>query len=68
VEDKIRSGPYYFRESLFEAIPRIYHQLKKAIRRGYVDSGNVISTPGVQIQLAYPQITAMAGSAQRRGI
>jgi phosphoenolpyruvate carboxylase len=68
VEDEIRDGLYYFRESLFEAIPRIYHQPKKAIRRGYVDSGNVISTPGVQIQSVYPQTTAMAGSAQRRGI
>lgn len=33
VEDEIRNGLYYFRESLFYAIPQTYRYLEKAIRR-----------------------------------
>ncbi|TNG00020.1 MAG: phosphoenolpyruvate carboxylase, partial [Gammaproteobacteria bacterium] len=33
VEDEIRTGLYYFRESLFTAVPEIYRYIDKAIRR-----------------------------------
>ena len=35
VEDEIRNGLYYFRESLFEAVPQTYRYLEKAISRVY---------------------------------
>lgn len=35
VRDEIRNGLYYFRESLFEAVPTTYRFLEKAIRRIY---------------------------------
>jgi phosphoenolpyruvate carboxylase len=38
VEDEIRNGLFYFRESLFEAVPMVYRYLEKAIRRTYVDA------------------------------
>jgi phosphoenolpyruvate carboxylase len=48
VEDEIRNGLYYFRESLFEAVPQTYRYLEKAIRRVY-ESGDdtpVVTVPG----------------------
>ena len=33
VEDEIRNGLYYFRSSLFEAVPLTYRYLEKAVRR-----------------------------------
>jgi len=52
VEDEIRNGLYFFRESLFEAVPQTYRYLEKAIRRVYGNSDNepTISTPGGLIQ------------------
>lgn len=35
VSDEIRRGLYFFRESLFEAVPLVYRFLEKAIRRVY---------------------------------
>jgi len=35
VEDEIRNGLFYFRESLFEAVPLVYRYLEKAMRRVY---------------------------------
>jgi phosphoenolpyruvate carboxylase len=46
VEDEIRNGLYFFRESLFEAVPRTYHYLEKSIRRIY---GNAVNAPAVSI-------------------
>ena len=75
VEDEIRNGLYFFRESLFEAIPQTYHYLEKAIRRVYGDNAGepAISAPGGLIQFGSwiggdrdgnpfvkPQTTAMA--------
>jgi phosphoenolpyruvate carboxylase len=73
VEDEIRNGLYFFRESLFEAVPQTYRYLEKAIRRVYDDSAPAISTPGGLIQFGSwiggdrdgnpfvkPQTTAMA--------
>jgi phosphoenolpyruvate carboxylase len=50
VEDEIRNGLYFFRESLFEAVPQAYRYLEKAIRRVYGDSDTPINTPGGLIQ------------------
>ena len=33
VEDEIRNGLFYFRGSLFEAVPKTYRHLEKAVRR-----------------------------------
>ena len=39
VEDEIRNGLFYFRESLFKAVPEVYRYMEKSIRRvyGHVD-------------------------------
>jgi phosphoenolpyruvate carboxylase len=52
VEDEIRYGLYYFRESLFEAVPQTYRYLEKAIERVYGagKDGSALSIPGGLIQ------------------
>jgi phosphoenolpyruvate carboxylase len=35
VTDEVRQGLYFFRESLFEAVPLVYRNLEKAIKRVY---------------------------------
>lgn len=35
VEDEVRYGLYYFRESLFEAIPELYRYFERAMRNSY---------------------------------
>jgi phosphoenolpyruvate carboxylase len=35
VTDEIRRGLHFFRESLFEAVPKVYGFLEKAVRRNY---------------------------------
>ncbi len=37
VEDEIRNGLYYFRESLFASVPRIYRNLERALELVYGD-------------------------------
>ena len=39
VEDEIRNCLYYFRESLFEAVPQTYRYLEKAVGRVYGGAG-----------------------------
>ncbi|MEN8106798.1 MAG: phosphoenolpyruvate carboxylase [Pseudomonadota bacterium] len=47
VEDEIRNCLYYFRESLFDAVPQTYRYLEKAIRRVYGGEDEVnITIPG----------------------
>ena len=50
VEDEIRNGLYFFRESLFDAIPETYRYLDKAIHRVYGDADHVsesaLTVPG----------------------
>jgi len=52
VEDEIRNGLYYFRESLFEAVPQTYRYLEKAIRRvyGVTEDGPSVTAPGGMLQ------------------
>jgi phosphoenolpyruvate carboxylase len=35
VTDEVRQGLYFFRESLFEAVPQVYRNLEKAVKRVY---------------------------------
>jgi len=37
VEDEVRNGLYYVKESLFDAVPRAYRYFEKAIRKHYGD-------------------------------
>ena len=40
VTDEVSQGLYFFRESLFEAVPEVYRYLERAVRRAYgPDSG-----------------------------
>jgi phosphoenolpyruvate carboxylase len=52
VEDEIRNGLYYFRESLFEAVPQAYRYLEKAIGTVYGsgDDSPAVTVPGGIIQ------------------
>ena len=45
VEDEIVNGLFYFRESLFQAVPLVYRYLEKSIRRVYDD--NRINIPPI---------------------
>lgn len=38
VEDEIRNSLFYFRECLFDAVPRVYRYLERAVRRVYGDA------------------------------
>ena len=48
VEDEIRNGLYYFRASLFDAVPQTYRYLEKAIKRVYAteDGTPAVTVPG----------------------
>jgi len=46
VHDEIRSGLYYFRESLFAAVPQIYRYMEKAANR-ICEQGNTLSVPSM---------------------
>jgi len=43
VRDEIRNGLYYFRECLFEAVPEVYRNLEKAVRRNYGETDGVLA-------------------------
>ena len=47
VEDEIRNGLYFFRESLLDAIPQTYRYLEKGVRNAY---GTDVTVPGGLIQ------------------
>lgn len=47
VRDEIRNGQYYFRESLFDAIPIMYRYLEKAVNRVYGDTATPIRVPSI---------------------
>ena len=41
VLDEVRNGLYFFRESLFQAVPQVYRNLGKAVRRAYGSASGV---------------------------
>ncbi|MBO1924471.1 phosphoenolpyruvate carboxylase [Thiomicrorhabdus sp. 6S3-12] len=43
VEDEIRNGIYYFRQSLFDAVPNVYRYMDRALAKHYPD--DKIETP-----------------------
>lgn len=43
VEDEIRNGIYYFRKSLFDAVPEVYRYMERALAKHYPD--DKIETP-----------------------
>ncbi|NPA71369.1 MAG: phosphoenolpyruvate carboxylase, partial [Gammaproteobacteria bacterium] len=43
VEDEIRNGIYYFRKSLFDAVPEVYRYMERALSKHYPD--DKIETP-----------------------
>ncbi|MDG6773401.1 phosphoenolpyruvate carboxylase [Thiomicrorhabdus sp. ZW0627] len=43
VQDEIRNGIYYFRQSLFTAVPQVYRYMERALARFYPDDN--IQTP-----------------------
>lgn len=43
VSDEIRNGIYYFRQSLFKAVPQVYRYMERALERNY--PGENIQTP-----------------------
>ena len=45
VEDEIVNGLFYFRESLFQAVPLVYRYLEKSIKRVY--DNNQINVPSI---------------------
>ena len=44
VTDEVRQGLYFFRESLFEAVPETYRNLEKAVRRVYGAESGILDT------------------------
>ncbi len=50
VKDEIRNGMFYFRESLYDAVPTVYRHLEAAIRSVYADElepGQWLDLPGL---------------------
>lgn len=47
VIDEVRNGLYYFRESLFSAIPELYRNMERAIENTYVDADIEITVPSL---------------------
>lgn len=45
VRDEIRNGLYYFRESLFQAVPQLYRNVEKAVRRIYGEAAASVQVP-----------------------
>ncbi len=41
VKDEIRNGLFYHRESLFDAVPKVYRYLEKSIRRAYGEAPRI---------------------------
>ncbi|MEJ2141419.1 MAG: phosphoenolpyruvate carboxylase [Gammaproteobacteria bacterium] len=45
VIDEVKNGLYYFRESLFQAIPNTYRNMEKAVNRIYKQEANQVTVP-----------------------
>lgn len=45
VRDEIKNGLFYFRESLFEAVPQVYRNMGKALKRIYGDEAEALRIP-----------------------
>jgi phosphoenolpyruvate carboxylase len=45
VRDEIKNGLYYFRESIFQALPMLYRNLERALNAVYGDEGGKAASP-----------------------
>jgi phosphoenolpyruvate carboxylase len=45
VRDEIKNGLFYFRESLFEAVPQVYRNMHKALKRIYGNEAETLRIP-----------------------
>ncbi len=79
VRDEIKNGLFYFRESLFEAVPDVYRNAEKAIRRIYGHDVKVTSPAFIKFgswiggdrdgnPFVTPETTAMAVRLQHREV
>ena len=79
VRDEIKNGLFYFRESLFEAIPNTYRNMEKAVRRIYgqeaeiripsfLKFGSWIGGDRDRNPFVTPETTAMAVRLQHREV
>ena len=79
VRDEIKNGLFYFRESLFEAVPDVYRNAEKAIRRIYGHDVKVTSPAFIKFgswiggdrdgnPFVTPETTSMAVRLQHREV
>jgi phosphoenolpyruvate carboxylase len=79
VRDEIKNGLFYFRESLFEAVPDVYRNAEKAIRRIYGHDVEITSPAFIKFgswiggdrdgnPFVTPETTAMAVRLQHREV
>ena len=83
VGDEIRNGLWYFRESLFQAVPQTYRNLAKAMRRVYGEQAEGGTLPRLPSFLRFgswiggdrdgnptvtPETTVLAGRLQHREV
>jgi len=79
VRDEIKNGLFYFRESLFEAVPQVYRNAEKAIRRVYGHDAEITSPAFIKFgswiggdrdgnPFVTPETTVMAVRLQHREI
>jgi len=45
VQDEVKLGTYFFRESIFAALPTMYRNLERAVNRVYAEEGGIASIP-----------------------
>ena len=45
VEDEIKNGLFYFRQTLFDTVPRLHRNLERAVRSAYGDQAEVVVPP-----------------------
>ena len=49
VEDEIKNGLFYFRETLFDAVPRIHRNLERAVRNAYGEEPGITVPPLIRL-------------------
>lgn len=45
VQDEVKFGTYFFRESIFDALPTLYRNLERAVNRVYGEEGGIAAIP-----------------------
>ena len=60
VKDEISNGLFYFRESLFSAVPTVYRNMENAVNRIYKPEDNATSELPLSSRLQYPGLLRFA--------